>query len=115
MTITRTIGGKERRLQLLSVDDLMSITETIPRPSGEIVDLRGLDLWSKNPRGCEWFLWTSAAKLEPTLKREDVAAWGSLLERINNASEVFQLSITTGEESPVPKGEGATGSPPIGK
>ena len=114
MTIERTIGGKSRRLGLLTVDDLVSITDTIPNPSGEIVDLRGLDKWAKNPRGCEFFLELSAAKCDPSLKRSDVAQWGTIMERCNVAAEVYAASITTGEGDSAPKAAGGNTNPPTG-
>ncbi len=114
MTIVRTIGGVERRFGLLTVDDLMSITDTIPNPSGEIVDLRSLDKWAKNPRGCEVFLELSARKTEPGLRRPEVAKWGNLIERTNLAAELFVLSITTGEDVPSPKAPGVDTTPPTG-
>jgi hypothetical protein len=114
MTITRTIGGVERRFGLLSVDDLMSLTDTIPLASGEIVDLRGLDKWSKSPRGAEYFLEMSARKVDRAITRDTVGKWGTIMERCNLAAEIFGLSITTGEEAPGPKVEGASTSPQIG-
>lgn len=114
MTIERTIGGVSRRFGMLSVDDLMSITDTIPNPTGEIIDLRGLDKWAKNPRGAEYYLELSARKVDRGITREQVAKWGTVMERTNLAAELFVLAITTGEEVPAPKAEGGSTNPPTG-
>ena len=110
------IGGLERTFTLLSVDDLRTIQGSMPNPGAEIIDLRMLDRWSKNPDGAEWFVWLAARKSDPALTRETVRGWGSIMGRVNLASRIFSESITSGEESNNPKAEGEPGgaSPPTG-
>ncbi len=115
MIITRTIGGAERRFELLSVSDLETVSDTIPNPSGEIIDLRGLNKWANNPRGCERFLFVSAKKCEPMLTAEAVGKWGTIAERVALATDIFMQSLSSGEESPIPNASGGSTNPPTGK
>lgn len=111
MTMTRKIGGKKRAFDLLTQDDLRSIMATVPNLTGDIIDIRSLDRWSKNLDGCEVFIFYAAKKSDPTLTRAMVHTWGSIMGRVNLASELFTASITSGEEEPDPKAEGVL-SPP---
>ncbi len=101
-TILRKLGGVERTFTIPSVEQLENLTYTIPNPGGEVVDLRGLDRWSKNPVGCEHFI--SASLNDPTIKREDIRKWGSVIERTNLANELLITSLSTGEDVPSPNG-----------
>ncbi len=103
-TITRNIGGKDRTFTILSAGQLETITYTVPNPSGEIIDIRGLDKWAKHVTGCEWFILESLRATDPTVKREDIAKWGSIQDRTALASELFALAFTSKEESPSPNG-----------
>ncbi len=115
MNITRKFGGKERAFGLLTQDDLRSITATIPIAVGEVIDLRCLDRWSKNPDGCDWFIWYSLKKTEPMITRADVTKTGSIMGRTNLAADIFGESITAGEDYGDPKAEGVTPpNPPTG-
>ncbi len=91
------------------------MTEDMPNASGEIIDIRGLDKWSKNVVGCEKFLFSSAHKADPSIKPDMPGKWGSIIERTNLANEIFITSIQSGEESPSPNASGGTTNPPIGK
>ncbi len=100
MIITRTIGGAERRFSLLSVEDLESVSDNIPNPSGEIIDLRGLNKWANSPRGCEHFLWASVKKNDPLVTLDAVRKWGTIAERVALATEIFLKSLDSGEGTP---------------
>ena len=113
LSFVERLGGKDRTFTLLSVDDLIALTRTLPA-AGDIIDLRGLDLWSKNPEGAEWFLVKSLRKTEPMITRDEVRKHGSLLRRVNIANRIFTESIASGEESESPKVEGGTPIPPTG-
>ncbi len=115
-TLTRTIAGVERRFSLLSQYDLADLTLDIPSPSGEIIDLRGLSLWAKNPIGCERFLAVAATKAGDKTTAKEAGKWGSINDRANIAVEIFGLSIRSGEEVPGPKAQGgeANTSPQTG-
>lgn len=106
-TITHAIGGTERQFGLLSVEDLVSLTQTAPNVNGEIIDIYALDKWSKNPLGCVHFLLAAARKLNPGLTFEEVGKWGSILRRSQVASDLLTRSLVSGEE-PV-EGPKATG------
>ncbi len=115
-TLTRPIGGQERRFSLLSQYDLADLTRDMDNPSGEIIDLRGLSLWAKNAVGCEQFLALSATKAGDKTTAKEAGKWGSISQRANIAVEIFGLSIRSGEEVPDPKAQGgeANTSPPTG-
>lgn len=104
---TYPFNGKDRTFGLLSVEDLMTITASIPNPSGEPINLSALDKWSKNPQGCEHFLYLAAQKVTPLVKVEEIRTWGSILRRINVAADLLTKSLLNGEEEEVPKAEGA--------
>ncbi len=115
MIMTRTIGGAARRFELLTVSDLETISDTIPNPSGEIIDLRGLNKWANSPRGCERFLFVSAKKCDPLVTADAVAKWGTIAERVALATDIFMASLSSGEESPGPNASGGPTNPPTGK
>lgn len=99
--ITDKIGEVETQFGLLSMKDLATITAQIPpafNPSGEIIDLSALSKWSKHVIGCEQVLFVAAQKVSPTVTREAVASYGSLIRRTNLADRIFIASITNGEE-----------------
>ncbi len=114
--LTRIIGGKERTFPLLSADDLETLTFTIPNPSGEIIDLRGLDRWAKHVKGCDLFIRASAVKADPTITTPQIRTWGSIMDRTNLAADLFAASITASEEPDAPKGQGGEKgtTPPTG-
>lgn len=109
--LTYTLGGKERTFSLLSVEDLVSLTNTAPNVNGEIIDINALDKWSKHPRGCAHFILASAKKLNPALTFEDVSKWGSIMGRTNIASDIFVKSLISGEE-PEPDPNAVAGNTP---
>lgn len=113
-TITHKLGGIERQFSLLSVDDLVSLTNTAPNSNGEIIDINALDKWSKNPRGCAYFILASAKKINPALTFEEVSKWGSILGRVNIASDILVRSLVSGEEPDAdPKAVAGTTPPAI--
>lgn len=112
-TVTHKIGGVERQFALLSVEDLVSLTQTAPSANGEIIDIYALDKWSKNVFGCAHFLLAAAKKVNPKLTFEDVSGWGSVLRRTQIASDILTRSLISGEE-PDPKAEAGTPAPATG-
>ena len=108
-TVSYKLGGVERQFSLLSVEDLVSLTNTAPNSSGEIIDIYTLDKWSKNVRGCTHFILASAQHLNPKTTFEEVSKWGSILGRCKIASDLLTRSLVSGEEPEVdPKAEGQT-------
>ena len=98
-----TLGGIERHFGLLTVDDLITITGTIPTQADDIIDLERLDKWAKNPIGCEHFLTLAAQKTDRGVNRDTVKTWGSIRQRCIVAADLFAKSVICGEEVPAPK------------
>lgn len=106
-TISHRIGQAEREFGLLSVEDLVSLTNTAPSVNGEIIDIYTLDKWARHPRGCVHFVLASARKLNPKLTFEEVSQWGSVLRRTQVAVDILTRSLISGEEpDELPKATG---------
>ncbi len=99
-TFTHKLGGKDYVFSLLSVEDLMTLTATLPNPNGEVVATGDLNRWSQSPVGCEHFLLLSAQKQQPMYKFADVRSWGSIRQRIAAAADILGRSVINGEEDP---------------
>lgn len=101
--IAEKLGKESRQFGLLSVEDMVSLTNMVTFKNGCMIDATAVERWITTPEGCEQLLSLASQTIAPAAP-SIIRKWGSFRQRSQLAMRIWLESVVSGEEDlPDPK------------
>jgi len=92
------LGKEVYRFGLITVEDMVTLTNMLQRRSGELIAGAELEKWITSPDGCENLLALASCNAGHPATAAEVRKWGSYRQRMTLAWKLWLDSVRSGEE-----------------